>query len=328
MFPYSPHVIKPTSWINAGWTDLVKRWLIANGKSEQARAILVKHHAGGEENHPLVDYELQEIEMNLRMEREIKAESSVLDLVRTALNRRRTLIAVIVGLGAQWNGVSVVAYYLNLVLNTIGITDTPTQALINGLLQIFNWFAAVGAGALMVDRIGRRKLFLIATGGMCASYIVWTALSAYFNQTLDEKAGRAVVAMLFIFYFFYDIAWTPLLQAYPVEIFQYSLRIRGAAVSQSATYVGLILGQLLNPIAMANIGWKYYIVFCVLLAILLTLIYLLFPETKGRTLEQIAEVFDKTSHALTDMTDDKMKDEYVVETEEVSENLHTRDTKV
>lgn len=275
----------------------LSRWLLAHGQGEKARAVLAKYHSGGDESAPLVDYEMREIEENVRLEAELTSKTSYLDLVKTAPNRRRTLIAIIVGFFAQWNGIGVVSYYLTLVLNTIGITETADQALINGLLQIFNWIAAIVAGAMMVDRIGRRPLFLISVGGMCASYVIWTILTSVFTRTLDTQAGHAVVAFIFIYYFFYDIAWTPLLQAYPVEIFPYALRGRGLTVSLSSTYIGLIIGQFVNPIAMKAIGWHYYIVFCCILAFLFVLVWFLFPETKGRTLEQIAEVFDGKKHS-------------------------------
>lgn len=43
---------------------------------------------------------------------------------------------------------------------------------------------------------------------------------------------------------------------------------------------------------MENIGYRYYIVFCCLLAVFLAVTYFVFPETKGRSLEEIAEIFD------------------------------------
>jgi fucose permease len=124
---------------------------------------------------------------------------------------------------------------------------------------------------------------------MLCSYIAWTVLTSVFVRTLNQYA---VVAFIFIYYLFYDIAWTPLIPAYPVEIWQYTMRSRGVTFSLVINYAGLILGQFVNPIAMKNIGWKYYIVFCCLLAVLVPLVYFLFPETKGRTLEEVSDIFN------------------------------------
>lgn len=259
---------------------------------------------------------MKEIEEYIRLEKLASSQSSYFELVRTAPNRRRTLIAVITGFGAQWNGIGVVSYYLTLVLNTIGITTVAQQALINGLLQLFNFAAAVFGGALMVDRLGRRTLFLIGTGGLLLSYICWTALTSEFVTTKNPAMGNAVVAFIFIAYFFYDIAWTPLLYSYPVEIFPFSLRSRGMVVTLTSAFVGLISGQLINPIALKAIGWKYYIVFCCILALLFSLIYFLFPETKGRTLEEIADIFDgertdstQSSHKAKDAEEGEVQEE-------------------
>jgi MFS family permease len=268
------------------------RYLVSRGRSDEARRILAEFHAGGDANSPLVEFEMREIEQAVAAEAEVLSTGSWLDLVRTPANRKRTLIAFIVGWFAQWNGVGVVSYYLTLVLRTIGITNPDDQTLINGLLQIFNWIMATFCGALMVDRLGRRTLFLCSTGGMLASYIAWTGLTSSFVTTRDQGTGRAVVAFIFIFYFFYDIAWTPLLQAYPVEIFPYTLRSRGVSVALFASTLGVILGNQVNPIAMKAIEWKYYIVFCCILGVLFVLVWFLFPETRGHTLEEIEEIFE------------------------------------
>lgn len=102
----------------------IRRWLVANNKHEEAREVLTRYHAGGDSSSLLVAYEMQQIEENIQLETALLSQASYLDLVLTAPNRRRTLIAVIIGFFAQWNGIGVVSYYLTLVLNTIGITKT------------------------------------------------------------------------------------------------------------------------------------------------------------------------------------------------------------
>ncbi|GKT81826.1 lactose permease [Colletotrichum tofieldiae] len=267
------------------------------GRKDEARRVFADYHAGGKLNDPLVEFEMREVENTLGEEAEAMSQSSWFELVRTPANRKRTLIAVILGFFSQWNGVAV-----TLVLNTIGITEVKDQTLINGLLQIFNWVISTFLGALMVDRLGRRLLFLMSTAGMLASYIAWTGLTSHFVASRDEATGRAVVAFIFIFYFFYDIAWTPLLQAYPVEIFPYTLRGRGLSITYVSAFTGLIIGNQVNPMAMKTIAWKYYIVFCCILGVLFGLIWFLFPETKGHTLEEIREVFEgKTANKMVDV---------------------------
>ncbi len=46
-----------------------------------------------------------------------------------------------------------------------------------------------------------------------------------------------------------------------------------------------------QPIALAALEWKYYLVYVAVLVCLVPLIYFLFPETRGLPLEQIARCF-------------------------------------
>lgn len=113
-----------------------------------------------------------------------------------------------VGFFSQWSGNGLVSYYINKVLTEIGITDEKTQFIINGVLQIFNLGAAY-FGSWLIERMGRRPLFLISTLGMLISFSVWTGLaSAATADGSSSGIGAAFVAFIFIYYFFYDIAWS------------------------------------------------------------------------------------------------------------------------
>lgn len=105
------------------------------------------------------------------------------------------------------------------------------------------------------------------------------------------SVGIAVIPMIFVYYFHYDIAFTPLLYAYPTEIFPYYMRSTGLALTLFSSYLALIFNLFINPIAMAAITWKYYIVYCCLNFAIFAFIYLFYPETKGHSLENITEVF-------------------------------------
>jgi MFS family permease len=127
---------------------------------------------------------------------------------------------------------------------------------------------------------------------MCISFVIWTILSSRFEATKDPGLGKAVLAFIFIYALFFTSGISPMSYAYPIEIFPYNLRGQGLAFTNSFTMCGLINGLFVNPIALTDIGWRYYILFCVLLGIMVVLVYVLYPETKGHTLEELAEIFD------------------------------------
>ena len=127
---------------------------------------------------------------------------------------------------------------------------------------------------------------------MLVSFIIVTALSATFAEHGIKAAGSATVAFLFIFFGFYDIAFTPLSIAYPVEILPFSLRAKGLSANLTTVFGAGFFNQYVNPIALEAIQWKFYFVYIATLAAMIPTIWFLFPETKGRTLEEIAQVFD------------------------------------
>lgn len=93
-------------------------------------------------------------------------------------------------------------YYLSLVLNTAGITDVTRQTLINACLQIWSFIFAI-SGALNLDKIGRRPLWLLGTAGILLSFIVISGLTGSFARHGDEAVGIAVIPFLFVYNAFY-----------------------------------------------------------------------------------------------------------------------------
>ena len=167
--------------------------------------MLADYHAGGDENDPLVDYQMIEIETAIATEKEITATASYADMFKTPGNRHRLFITVTLGIFSQWAGNGVVSYYLPLMLNTVGITSTSHQTLISACLNVWNLLFALGAG-LNVDRLGRRFLFLASATTMLVSFITITGLSGSFADTLSPSVGTAVIPFIFIFFAGYDIA--------------------------------------------------------------------------------------------------------------------------
>ena len=181
------------------------RWLVSVGRTEEARVILARSHAGGDSKSALVAYEMIEITETLRAETQANASASYADMFKTPGNRRRLFISVSLGFFAQWAGNGVVSYYLALVLDTVGVTSVTDQTLISACLQIWNLLFSVIA-AFLVDRLGRRPLFLASAVTMLVGFTLVAALSGSFAETRHASTGIAVIPFLFIFFAGYDIA--------------------------------------------------------------------------------------------------------------------------
>jgi len=224
------------------------------------------------------------------LEREFNKQSISI-LWSTKGNRHRMFICLCAGLFSQWSGNSLVSYYLSLILTQIGYTDETTQDLINGVLQIWNMIVA-GTMAFMVDRFGRRPLFLVSTTGMLLCFIAWTICSQQNEVEGSVAAGRGVIAMIYLYYTFYNLAWSGLLVGYTVEILPFQIRAKGLAVMFFFVNAALFFNNYVNPIAITNITWKYYIVYVCWLAVELVVVYFFFIETRYTPLEEIAKYFD------------------------------------
>jgi MFS family permease len=150
---------------------------------------------------------------------------------------------------------------------------------------------AVGQ-CFFVDKVGRRTLFLISTAGMMGAFIVQTICSARFKVAATDAAANSVVAFIFIYYVFYNIAFSGLLVGYSVEILPYNIRAKGMTIMFLCVDLALFFNNYVNPVALKAIEWKYYIVYCCWLAFELFIVWKFYIETRNTPLEEICKYFD------------------------------------
>lgn len=73
----------------------------------------------------------------------------------------------------------------------------------SSILAVWNLVFAVGA-AILVDHVGRRKLFITSCAGMLVFFTAQTICSAQFALHQNSNAAHAVIAFIFLFYAFYE----------------------------------------------------------------------------------------------------------------------------
>jgi len=135
------------------------------------------------------------------------------------------------------------------------------------------------------------------------SWTILTGLTGAFNNG-STHAGIGVIIMIFAYSSAYGLAWTPLTALHPIEIMPYNIRAKGLAVSAMAVNIALFFNSYVNPIGIASWGWKFYLVYVAWIPIEILVIYFFYKETRGRTLEELAVIFDGEAAKVAGNADD------------------------
>ena len=201
----------------------------------------------------------------------------------------------------QWCGNAIISYYIHLVLNSIGITGTKTQLYINGGNTISSFCFGI-AFSQIIDRVGRRFMFLTGMAGMFCAVLLLTVLTGV-NQSYgfsNSGMSGATVAMIFVFGAFYKMAG-PTSDPYIMEISPYELRAKASVIKMFGDAGANLFSGFVNPIALGAIEWKYYIVWCCVLCTNFLTVYHFFPETQGLSLEEVTQMFDGQEMHMEDL---------------------------
>ncbi|KAH6651694.1 general substrate transporter [Truncatella angustata] len=271
------------------------RWLITKDRSDEAYAILAKYHAEGDREAEFVKAEFAQMETTIHLELE-SSKKSWADLFATKGMRRRLLVSCMLGLFTQWSGNTLISYYLGDLLSMIGRTDSVFKQQINVSLACWNLVVASIAASL-VTRFRRRPMYLVCTCSLLVVYISWTismqqAMAAIERKEKNPPSGIATIFFIYAYYPCYNIGYNALTYTYLVELWPYMERSMGIAAFQLFGRLSGFFTTFVNPIGLGNVKWRYLISYCCFLAFEICFVYFFFPETHGRTLEELAFLFE------------------------------------
>ncbi|KXJ91620.1 general substrate transporter [Microdochium bolleyi] len=279
------------------------RWLVSQGRVDEAYDMLAKYHGEGDRNDPVVLFEYAEITSTLNSEAEGETDTAISklkELFSTPGNRCRVIIMIWAAICSQMSGNAFVSYYLSPILTSVGLKSDIEQTLINATSQMFSWFTALYF-ATLPEKLGRRTLFLSSLAAMWVVDICITAGSAEFAKDSNNKAaGYAVVVFLYLFSPAYNLGFNGNLGLYIPEILPYRLRTLGLSFFYFVQFSFMILSSFAVSIGLEDIQWRLYPIFVAWVMVEFVGVWFLFPETKGPPLEEIAEIFDGPRHKNAD----------------------------
>ncbi|KAF9477693.1 general substrate transporter [Pholiota conissans] len=269
------------------------RWLLANGREEEAKAFLVRFHGNNDPHNPLVLAEWKEMKESIIQDGSDKRAWDYSEIFKTRNARYRIMLALIMGVFGQFSG-NGLGYFNTQIFNVIGYT-VHEQFLLNLGNSIVS---AIGAliGVLLADRMPRRPVLVWGTFG-CAVFLALNGgLSARWAQMPVEMenlaVGRGAAASYFIFYFIYSFTYTPLQGLYPVEVLTTTTRAKGMSLYGVVAGLFSFINLYATPIALEKIQYRYVFIFVGWDIIEAVVWYFTAVETCGRSLEELEEIFD------------------------------------
>ncbi|KAI9849781.1 MAG: hypothetical protein M1838_006247 [Thelocarpon superellum] len=188
----------------------------------------------------------------------------------------------------QIGGCNAVIYYFPILFQT-SIHQTHTMSLLLGGINMIVYAIFATVSWFIIERAGRRKLFLWGTAGQGLSMVL--TFACLIPGTPMAAKGAAVG--LFTYIASFGATWLPLPWLYPAEINPIKTRQKANAVSTCSNWLFNFLVVMITPIMISNIGWGTYLFFAVVNACFIPVIYFFYPETKQRSLEEIDLIFAK-----------------------------------
>ncbi|KAI7155460.1 hexose carrier protein [Hortaea werneckii] len=205
---------------------------------------------------------------------------------------RRTAAGAGVMFFQQFQGVNAFIYYAPTLFRNIDQSE-EMSLILSGVFNCFQLVGVIIAFAL-IDSWGRRPLAIYGALGNMTCYLIISALVGTYagNWDNNESAGWACVAFAFLFITIFGASYSPLGWSLPPEVFPVSIRSKGVGLAVATTWLSNFVIGIAVPPMFEQIGYGTYVFFTIFCAMAAVWAFFLFPETKGKTLEQVDDAFN------------------------------------
>jgi sugar porter (SP) family MFS transporter len=253
------------------------RWLITHGHSEKGRQVLTRFLGAAEADSQLA-----------QMKQAAEGEQGSWREVFARPMRKPLTIALGLAILCQITGVNAVLYYGAILISEHLKGQTTNSALITSVIIGFANLISTLLAMRFLDRWGRRPMLLTASGGMAISLAV--LIFAFHGTGLPTWV---VLASIISYTAFFAFGMGPVPWVVISEIFPNKIRGRAASVATSALWSGtlLVTFTFLSLIRALGVSGTFAI-FAFLSAFSFVFIWIMVPETRGKTLEEIQQQWE------------------------------------
>jgi SP family sugar porter-like MFS transporter len=254
------------------------RWLIARNDDSRAREVLTRV-AGTE----FATFEMNEIKESL-------VGSKKRGTLKQLFNKKYSLIlflGIFLAVFQQWSGINVIFFYAPDIFAkaNLGVDAALFQTTLIGVMNIVFTILAMR----VIDKIGRKKLMLIASAGMAISYIIIGYLFM-----VGKTDGWLLLSLILVTIAFFAFGLGPTVWVVLSEIFPNKIRGAAMSVATFSLWIASYILTLTFPIFVqwfntSNTFWIYAVICIIGFVVILKML----PETKGISLEKLEKILVK-----------------------------------
>jgi sugar porter (SP) family MFS transporter len=318
----------PTQWIDATIMHIVfagiilimslfalesPRWLAKVGRREEA-AINMSKLRGLSQEHPYVRGELIEIDDQINREKEATLGSGLLgpfkELFMLPSNRYRMFLGLTCQLLGQWSGGNSITIYSPQFFALLGTTGQSEKLFATAIFGVVKFVSAIICAFFLVDFLGRKRSL---SAGIILQFISMLYVAIYLTSVpeiaegkpvlgqMKKHAGTGAIVAIYFSGVGWALGWNSIQYLIGAEIFPLRVRSLGTSIIMTFHFVNQFGNSKAVPLMLLTTSMKpqgTFWFFTIVTLLGLGFVWFFLPETAGKSLEGMDELFELPWHVI------------------------------
>jgi SP family xylose:H+ symportor-like MFS transporter len=202
-----------------------------------------------------------------------------------SFGKKVIIIGILLSIFQQFVGINVALYYAPRIFESMGAAKDASlmQTVIMGLVNVIFTVVAI----FTVDKWGRKPLLIVGSAGMALGMFAISGLA------FMEVIGIGTLVFIIIYTASFMMSWGPITWVLISEIFPNKVRGKAVAVAVAAQWAANYFISSTYPAMMEFSGGFTYGFYGLMSVLSLIFVWKMVPETKGKTLEEMEELWEK-----------------------------------
>lgn len=202
-----------------------------------------------------------------------------------SFGKKVIIIGILLSIFQQFVGINVALYYAPRIFESMGAAKDASlmQTVIMGLVNVIFTVVAI----FTVDKWGRKPLLIVGSAGMALGMFAISGLA------FMEVIGIGTLVFIIIYTASFMMSWGPITWVLISEIFPNKVSGKAVAVAVAAQWAANYFISSTYPAMMEFSGGFTYGFYGLMSVLSLIFVWKMVPETKGKTLEEMEELWEK-----------------------------------